>query len=374
MWRILVTVMLMTAAIASADPWTVVTSDFRQGTGTLQRVSGDGIVLRQRDAVHELPWSNVLLLRQQNVSAPAEPEPFVLHLRNGQRLSGRPAAMDAESITWRSGLGEMKLPLEALRGWARTGVDLPATATDDLLVLSNGDELRGIVDGAPNGLAVDHGAGVANVAWDSIRSITLAEVGEAPAAAGGLLVRLSNGSTMLARQITGKGDQLTITDGGNQQLNVALEGVAHIENRAGQTTFLAWQNPQSARYTPYLAIGDTSEPAITIEEELTIGSRVFANVLKVRPQTTLEYQAPADGEFHLEYAAAHPGPLTDMTLTITAGDKPVAERKNVNSAAVAEPVRVPVTKGQSVRIDVGYGANFDADDEMLLLNAAFIGR
>lgn len=373
MLRIAIALCLMTATTL-AGPWTVVTSDFRQSTGTLERVDASGIALRQRSGVQELPWRDVLLLRQENVAAPAEPEPFVLHLRNGQRLAGRPAAIDADNILWRSGLGEMKLALESIHGWAKAGEDLPATTNEDLLVLANGDTLRGIVDAGEDGLAVDHGTGVATVKWDAIRSVTLAEIGDVKPASGGLIIKLANGSAMRAKELVSKGAQLLITDSSGQQLPMTFEAVAHIENRAGDTSLLAWQTPEQVSYTPYLAFSDATGPAITMQDELAIGQLVFVNVMRVRPHTILRYTAPADGELHLQYAAAQPGPLTDMTITVRMGENTVVEKTGVNAASPAEPARASVKAGEIVTIDVGYGANFDAGDEMLLLNAAFTKR
>lgn len=376
MWRSLAVCWLICVASAAwAASWTAVSADFQRASGTLERIDAQGIAIRQRDGLRELPWKQVLLLRQENVTAPAQPEPFVLFLRNGQRLAGRPVAMTADALTWRSSVGETTVPLQKLRGWARTGEELPTTKTDDLLVLVNGDRLTGIVDAAGDGLSLDHGQGAAKVQWDMVRSVTLSEVGEAAEATGGLLVKLADGSVLQATQVSAAGQKLSIAYGVDQQLAVDVDGVTQIENRQSEAVLLAWQTPQSATYTPYLEMaGQTPAPAFTVRDEYVVGPRVYIDVLVVRPRTVLVYKSPLDGELFLQYAAAAPTPVTDMALTVRVGEKPPLEKTGINSTEPGDPLRIPVGKGDTVTIEVNYGANLDAGDEMVLLNAALIRR
>jgi hypothetical protein len=365
------------ASVASAA-WSVTTSDFAEISGDLKIMSGQGITLqREGQAPIDIPWDRIVQLRQLDPVVPNAPEPFILYLRDGQRLTGRPTALTDEKLTWRNPIfGPGTFALQNIRGWARADVPLPdSDGKEDMVILANRDELRGVVDAADSGIKLQQGANTASVAWDNIRAVTLADVGGSQPAPSRLRLRCTDGSVYLAQQAQSRAGKLELFSVLRQEAAIPLQSVLSIENHAGKVTFLSWLQPAELQYTPYVSFAPAQKPTgMRILEDQRIGEHSYANVVELRPRSALKYTSPADGMFHLRYAAGAAGELTDMAVRIAIGPKVLQEYPSVRSPIPSGPIEVAMNKGDTVTIEVDYGANFDAQDFLWLLEAAFITK
>lgn len=372
-------VMMLPAGLAWGGGWSVTTADFRQESGELAEVSAQGVTLKEEGGVsRQIAWESIVVMRGPETEGAKSSEPFVLVLRSGQNLAGRPVSLADDKLTWRSELlGTSTVPVEEVRGWTKAEMGLPkVNAKEDYVQLANRDELRGVIDGAEGGVKVQQGAKASGtLKWEAIAAVVLADVGGGGTTpAGGLWVGTVDGSVFCADAIERKGEQLELQLGGKVVAKLPVSGVRQIQNRKGKVSFLAWQEPASLSYAPYTQFGTEKPAGMKVLDEVELGNETFVNVMQIRPKTTLAYSAPADGRLHFRYAAAEVGELTDMALKVTVGEKVVHEVKGYRSPTPGKAVEVPVKKGEMVSFELDYGANFDSQDHLDLLEAAFVAK
>lgn len=371
---------MLWAAVGLGQNWTVTTADFQRLDGELKVVDDAGIRVQVGETERPLPWDQVVSAEQPNVKLASSDQRFVVITRDGQRITGAPVRFADEKLSWRNQmLGVLELPIEDVAGVVQTvGEALPASGgQEDLVVLANGDQLRGIIESDPEGgMAVQQQGTSTKVLWDNVKAIVLARVGGAtkPAeAAGGLRIRLADGSICLTRKLHRDGEQLHIQrDAG--ELKLPLGAIVSVENSGGKVHFLARMEPKESRYAPYVQISDQQPAALKVLDEVSLGGRLYRGVIQIRPRTTLTYVSDVDGKVHLRYACAQPGEMTDMAIKVLVDGKVVHEKQDVASGAVGDAVEAPVKVGDTVTIEVDYGKNFDVQDWLLLLEAAFVAK
>lgn len=371
---------MLWAAVGLGQNWIVTTADFQRLDGELRVVDDAGIRVHGDGAERSLPWDQVVSAEQPNVKLASDGPRFVVITRDGQRITGAPVRFADEKLSWRNQLlGVLELPIEEVAGVVlAAGEALPAGGgQEDLVVLANGDQLRGIIESDPeSGIAVQQQGTSTKVLWDNVKAIVLARVGGAtkPAeAAGGLRIRLADGSICLAQKLHRDGEQLHIQrDAG--ELKLPLGAIVSVENSGGKVHFLARMEPKESRYAPYVQISDQQPAALKLLDEATVDGRIYRGVIQVRPKTTLTYGSDVDGKVHLRYACARPGEMTDMAVKVLVDGKVVHEKQGVTSAAAGDLVEAPVKVGDTVTIEVDYGRNFDVQDWLWLLEAAFVAK
>lgn len=378
-FRALLLFLCLGASTAFASTWILTTSTLEKQTIHLSAITPQGISVDHADATTQtLLWPDISILRQSEV-APFLPnaEPFVLYLRTGQRIAGQPVRLSADQLLWKNGLaGEMPISMETVRGFARTGVELPASAgKEDLVQLINKDELKGIVDAADSGLTVQQGAqSSAPIAWDNIKAVVLAQVGNAgQSAAAAFWLTAADASVYAADSLQLQDQSLRLTRQGTT-LVLPLSAILRIENRNGKATFLAWLTPSSFAYTPYLQFSDQQPEPMRILSDIRAGDVLYCTAIELRPKTVLTYRAPATGRFRLAYAASKTGGLTDMSFTLTLGGKIVYQNPSIRSPKPAAIADIVVNKDETLTMEVGFGKNFDAQDYLQILDAAFVAK
>jgi hypothetical protein len=121
-------------------------------------------------------------------------------------------------------------------------------------------------------------------------------------------------------------------------------------------------------------IGAQQPVALKVVDEVAVDGRTYRDVIQIRPKTTLAYVSGVDGKVHLRYACVQPGEMTDMAVKVLVNGKVVHEKQGVASGSASDAVEAPVKAGDTVSIEVDYGRNFDVQDWLLLLEAAFVAR
>ena len=110
----------------AGQPWLMTTGDFAVKRVKLVGIGADGLRIALPDGqASQLPMQQVVRLERAGPSEPAISASFILHLRSGDRLAGRPVRLtDTALVMEAAPFGEIEVPLEELRGaWTRT---LPA--------------------------------------------------------------------------------------------------------------------------------------------------------------------------------------------------------------------------------------------------------
>lgn len=214
--------------------------DGRLRQGIVQAISRSGIVLQDRTgAIEEFARERFLALLATNhraepqhgigVGLPAEPADLervrrqleadqlgVVELIDGQRLPGRPATPDAgtdENLSWQvRDQAHIDLPLERIARiiypWA--GIHrhtLPPNATEDLVVLINGDELSGFVASVNAVATIEIGSETIQIEQQRIAGIVLANPEERPS---GTMLWMDDGCVLRASTMITRSDVVFI--------------------------------------------------------------------------------------------------------------------------------------------------------------------
>ncbi|MEM6312478.1 MAG: hypothetical protein AAF743_00205, partial [Planctomycetota bacterium] len=109
------------------------------------RVDPEAGVTLDDDSV--LSWDEIVRLTRPAPPRVPRSGQFDLYLRGGGKLTGTPAGIVDETLRFTDpNVGEVALDLGALAGIVPTGEPTPRSADQtDVLLLANGDELRGVV-------------------------------------------------------------------------------------------------------------------------------------------------------------------------------------------------------------------------------------
>lgn len=126
----------------------LLTSDLRLLRGEVTRIGPSSVAYRDADGQDIfLPAEQCLGIVDLTPRPSARRDPGLLVLRDGQRLPGRPDLRQGRLAWVNPLLGAVRLDLEQLRGLSlRSGVEPPTAADRDVVLLSNGDRIEGIVE------------------------------------------------------------------------------------------------------------------------------------------------------------------------------------------------------------------------------------
>lgn len=362
------------ATASLAATWTVTTADFAEQSGELASLTGQSVDLKQEQQVRQYAWRDVAAVEQRGVRMVIDRTAFVLQTADGQRISGTPIALADDTLVWKNAaLGAMRIPLQNVRGFCRASQSLPAAQGEDVVLLANRDELRGIVDRAEGGISVQQGERKTEVKWETIAAISLAQVAPPAADSRALSIRLADGSVFLAKQVQEEGVELWIQSTSRNDTRLPMAQVAAIANLAGRVTYLAQLSP-NVQYTPQSPLTADPNQGIRIVESTPIGERIFRQVIALRPRCSVKYTSPCDGELHLAFACADSGPLTSIDVLVQINGANVADLKDFRSSQPTPPQTWPIAKGQTVEIRADFGKNFDVQDTLLLLQAALVAK
>ncbi len=290
--------------------------DGRLRQGVVHSISRSGVVLQDRTgAIEEFAREGFLALVATSnraepqhgigVGLPAEPadierlrrqldadELGVVELIDGQRLPGTPGTPDAgsdETFQWQvTDDASVDLPLERIARiiypWA--GIHrhtLPRTATEDLLVLINGDELSGFLASVGDVATIEIGEEAIQIEQQRIAGIVLANPKERPT---GAMLWLDDGSVLRASTMITRSDLIFI----ESDLGVRIAPqIAHIRAIAYE----------AARIIPLSTLSPTGQAPV--------GDRWRADpiVLRTHPDDLLAAESPALGALDVFL----PGPM-----------------------------------------------------------------
>lgn len=354
--------------------WTLTDSDLQRRDGTLKSLDHSGARF-QTSSTALVPWQQIVSLEQSVVPAARSGDDFILRTRDGQSLSGQPVSIGDEQLLWKgTATKEVRVRLEDVLGFSRADSPLPPPeANEDRAVLKNGDILSGIIGPDKNGITITKGTASTPVAWDALRAVSLAQVGNSSATKSQCRITLADGSVFLAKSIRIDHEQLHMVRSGDE-LTLPLELVQSIQNEAGKVRFLASLEPTHAEYVPYAAFSSETKRAPVTLDEASADGRVYRNVLQLRPKSVLSYKAPADGAFHARYVPGNAGQYTDMSLRIRVDGKAILDVGSIRATTASQVIEAPVKAGSELRIEVGYSAYYDVQDYLWLLDAAFIQK
>jgi hypothetical protein len=231
----------------------------------------------------------------------------IIVLADGGILPAEVTGADKDNLTAESeSLGTLKLPLESLAGVVlhqpaeRTQQDLlldrviKATGDSDRLLLDNGDELLGLVEGIDRAkLRVKTQVGPVAIELRRVMAAVFSPALRQKPAADGLSARvgLADGSRLMARQVIVQGERLEITTTTGRNCKLARQQLVFLQPLGGRAVYLSDLKPAEYRFTPYLSLPWPYHRDRNVSGGLLrCGSKLYLKGLGVHSAAALSYK------------------------------------------------------------------------------------
>jgi hypothetical protein len=376
--------LLCCASLAGAQStWALTTADFRSQAVTPKQISDAGIsaIPAAGGDVITVPYSAFL-----DISRPCSAEKpagaFVLHLLGGDQLGGEPAAIQGNSLLWNSPmLGEFPVSLKTIVAITRPGVILPDLRPhDDLVVLSNGDSLHGIVaDLAGGKLTIQTDSAATPIPVSSIRQLQFAAAAGATLPEAGFRIRFDDSSSIVALSVRLDGDKLTLALRKNTTAKVDISRVCTIEQLNGPVSWLSSRPTLESVYIPFIGAPRTNaarmDRAWGGQDPIRFGAQQFAHGIGVHSYCRLSWALDgAYGWLRTRYAIDSKDANTraDVTVRILLDDKVVYEQPHVRSGAISDVITQELAGAKKLTLEVDYGDNMDTQDRLNWIEPALV--
>ena len=383
----LIILLLLPSVTIAQSKWTLTTAEFRSRQVELVSLDDAGAKVKDASGAQAIQWDSLLALERE--SAPpqqgAAGGKFVLHLSGGDQLRGEPVKLEGETLQWKSpAVGTMGVSLRQVSGLVRANRAVPAIETqrtEDVVLLANGDSVRGILsDITAEGLSIQSGGNAVPVPLDSVAAVIFASTAAsgAPPAGRAFRVRLDDGSTVTAPSLKSAGEKLVLSLSSGDARELPLASVQGIEQLNGPVSWLSSRPPSESVQTPLL---ETSRPArmdrTVTGKPMRFGDRTFARGIGVAPFSRITWpldEARKDyAAFRTQYAIDGTAPYADVTVRIKLGEKVVHEKKNVIAGVLSPVVVIPIDpKAESLTLEVDFGENYGVQDRLNWIEPALL--
>lgn len=317
---------------------------------------------------------------------------LVLSLRDGQRLPGDPAAAGPEELGWISmKAGAMRVPLKAVARVERFGAGVPAVnvagdaavesgQTEDVVVLLNGDRVRGVVSKvtAEGVVVLAAGGGEAQtVGWAAIRVLSLADLGGNPGPVGETTrVELVGGTVLRATGFEIKGREVSFhVELGERRVAMAEGDVVAIEWAGGAVWPLTMLQPTAVEHVPFLsAVRGPRFDASAGGGPLKSGDRVVRRGIGITALTRVSYAVP-DGFTRLRVGLAMDGSAErgSAVFRVVSGETVLFEETDVAARGrETAAVSVDLKGAKTVTLEVDFGTSAGVQARVNLVDPMFL--
>jgi hypothetical protein len=355
--------------------WTLTTGDFATRRVRLVEIGDSGLGLIQPDGQStQVPTNGVVRLERSGTTpAPAaDGARFVLHLRGGDRLIGRPVRLtDSALVMDTPPFGEVEVPLEQLlaliagpssdRPWR-----LPQPPADEV-ILANGDQLRGYLSAleGEQWTFSDEQGNETPLAASAVSQVRFADPGVAapPAPETGWRIRPAAGGVLTLDSLGFAEGRFTLSYRG-REAQVDEVALAWLEPVNGPVRWLGDLPMTSQEHVPYLG---AAFPILV--DELPGGGRGFT----VHSRSRLVFDLPPGYDrFRTLYALDRSMSHGNADVRILLDDKVVHEKKGLTAGDEPGPVEVPLDGATRLTLEVDYGEGLDVQDVVHWINPALV--
>ncbi|HSI35082.1 MAG: NPCBM/NEW2 domain-containing protein [Phycisphaerae bacterium] len=359
------------------DIWTLTTADFKSRPASLFSISDAGVTLQFANATEPaiVPWEKFLQLDRGGSTAQPKGA-WTLHLATGDRLGGEPVSLANDSLTWRSpAAGELAIPLKEVRAFVRgqdpLGAAATADRTEDAVLLSNGDNVKGILTGIDAGkLVIKQASGDAiPVDLSAASKVLLAAAGK-PESTGkrSFRVILSDGSALSAPVVALADDakQLTLTLAGGDKRTLDLAQITRIEQLNGPVSWLSARVPDQSVYHPMLDVGYPPQMDRNYRgDRIRANNRDYARGIGVHAYAKLTWSLdPAEGfkVLRTQYALNDDVTKGRVTVRILLDDKVVHEAKDFAPGKISPVILIDLGSAKTLSLEAHPGGDPTTDD------------
>jgi hypothetical protein len=227
------------------------------------------------------------------------------------------------------------------------------------------------------------GGDVSPVPLDAVASVQFAATpgsGNAAATAGGFRLRLNDGSSVVAADLTLAGGKLEIALApGGPKRPLDLGRVAAIEQVNGPASWLPGRVPSESVFVPFFGTGQDfparTDATVDGSRDLRFGGRQFRRAIGVHAYSKLVY--PLDGSyaaFRTQYAIAENLRYADVTVRVKLDDRVVHEQQGVRAGALSPVVTVDLGAAKSLTLEVDFGDTYDVQDDLHWVEPALLAE
>jgi hypothetical protein len=357
---------------------------FSLHAGASLRVGRDPVTLPAKDVIR------ISFAKERHTKA-GEIKDFRWTLAGGDRLIGPAISADPGAVVIQdTHVGLISVPLEAL---ARIDVPQPGGAAfresmtwfdrapiqgDDLVLLTNGDLLRGfLAEVATDGLILETDAGPSIIPYRLVLSVRFANP-ESPESksvqarlelAGGGQVTLSE-----FRMSDGAASGRTLF---GPPVTLEAASIAALEVLGGRWEWLSELNPISTVHVPMLGLAwEHAANASVLGAPLRVAGQSFGRGLGVHSRSTVAYALKGEYRefvtlFGLDESA---GALADVDVLVMVDGQAKFSRGAVRAGELFGPIRVDVSGANRLELIVEYGKNGDVQDRFNWIEPGLVRR
>ena len=366
-------VLCASAVNSSADEgWSLTTADFKRQTVNLRSFDDQGakvILYGQTDAI-VIPLDKILQF-DRGAAVQQVRGAYTLYLVSGDRVGGEPVAIANDNITWKSpAAGDLTIPLKDLRGIVK-GPDTPTfdpARTEDVVLLSNGDNVKGIVTGLAAGkISIKQASGdVIPADFSDAKAIHFAAAKGDNLVGRAFRVQLSDGSVVTAPKVLLTGNQLTLTLGAGNQRPVDLNQVVLIEQLNGPVSWLSARVPAEVVYQPMFdnaSYAPKMDRNYTGKDKIKFAGREYSRGIGVHAYTKIIYAL--DGSFktlRTQYALNEDALKGRVTVRILLDDKVVHEARDFPPGKLSAVLLIDLGNAKTLSLEAHPGGDTSTGD------------
>jgi hypothetical protein len=363
-----------------ASSWLLTDLQFHTRAVAIDLVDSSGV--HATDGV--TPWDQILEI-SHNVPSTAVPSAHqTLIFRGGDHLAGQPVSFDGNSIQWNTPmLGQIGFPIDSVVGISRGSTsppDLDQVRTDDVVRLSNGDSVHGIINQiTATAVTIQAGDATPTLNWDAIEAVLFSTAPGNPASATRRMfrLRLQDNESITVSDISLTDNQITMTFPDKSTHEIAPAQVAAIEQLNGPITWLTSLRPSADVYRPFFSESFPTVIDRTVADHSPIRDKypAFHHGIGCHSYSKLTYNLDGNfAAFRTQFVVDSNSPLADVTVRIYLDDKQVFEVKGVKAARIQPVVTVPLEGAKSLSLEVDYGQNYATEDRFIWLDPAFMRK
>jgi hypothetical protein len=363
------------AVTSTADEgWSLTTADFKRQTVNLRSFDEASVKVIPYNQTDQLTIPLDKLLQIDRGAAVQQVRgAYTLYLVSGDRVGGEPVSIANDTITWKSpAAGQLAIPVKDLRGIVK-GQDTPAfdsTRTEDVILLSNGDNVKGIITGLDAGkVSIKQASGdILPVDFADAKAIHFAAAKGENLIGRAFRVQLSDGSVVTAPKVVLAGNQLMLTLGANgaaAQRPVDLAQVVLIEQLNGPVSWLSARVPAEVVYQPMFETAAYSPKMDRNyrDEKIKFAGREYTRGIGVHAYTKITYAL--DGTFkalRTQYALDESAAKGRVTVRILLDDKVVHEAKDFPPGKLSPVVLLELGSAKTLSLEAHPGGDPNTQD------------
>ena len=382
-WILSLGLCAMLAGSALGATWTLTTADFQTRLVNLGNVDPAGIHMTPAGGgdAEVVPFNQFLELSRALPPSMGSGK-FTLFLLGGDSINGEPIGIKGNDLIWSNPtLGEIPISMKQLVTMTRPGGQ-PADVRrrEDVVTLSNGDTLRGIIATIADGkVTVQADAGNNSIPISSIGQINFAASGGTASSAVGFRVRLDDGSAIVSSALVINGEKIELTLGKDVTRTIDLARVAAIEQVNGPVSWLSSRPTIESVYIPFIGTPKNDVAKMnrnwTGLDPIRFGSQEFAHGIGVHSYSRISWTL--DGQFatfRTRYAidTKEANTKADVTVRVLLDGKVVYEQQHVRAGAMSPVVQQALGTAKKLTLEVDYGDNMDTQDRMNWIEPAVL--